>query len=152
MHKKVKELFAGDHKAMALQLRDDLDNAGYSLMGQLAKKNEIKKTIRGVQGAFLGTLATIPAGMYISKKVVPPVLEKIYEHTGSEGVTVGAALAGNLMVSTAVPVIGAMIGREIGRATYKPKTIEGTMATHQHPLLIPPKEVKAKSKIDMSDW
>lgn len=65
----------------------------------------------------------------------------------------GKAMLNTLGVGGSIlaPVLGGTLGWHIGKHTFKPMTVEDMTATNKHPLLIPPKVVKPRVKLEVKD-
>ena len=50
-----------------------------------------------------------------------------------------------------LPILGGTIGYQIGKHTYKPLSAEDMVAKHTHPMLMPPKQVKQKTKLEIQE-
>lgn len=162
-HQQLKEQFGGDLEAMSAQLRDDLLNAGYASLGQLAKKNEDRKNLRALRGGAWGALAGLVGSAAVqstpwgAKKLMRGMDAATYAASRipligkTVPVQVLAAAAVPLLASAVFPTLGNRIGRAIGSYTHKPLTPEDLAATHTHPLLVAPTQVKAKTKLDLRE-
>ena len=135
---KVDKEYAGEVRPYADQIRDDLLNMGYATLGSIAKKNEKRRTERAGKGAGYGSLAGVwgplLVGFALTKK--KPLLS--------------GALSSPLATIPGA-IIGGTAGWHIGKATYKPLGTGDVTAMNTHPLLMPPKPVKQRVKLDVNE-
>jgi hypothetical protein len=143
------EKFEGKPRLMAQQMQDDLLNMGYASLGQVAKVNEKKQVLRASQGAMWGTLA----GTFLGIPGAPAVTLKAVNALGAKHPTAARVLSLPLFFASQVgaPLLGGTLGWHIGKSTYKPMGVEDMVASNKHPLLLPPKEVKQRVKLDVKD-
>jgi len=143
------EKFEGKPRLMAQQMQDDLLNMGYASLGQVAKVNEKKQINRAAQGAMWGTLA----GTFLGIPGAPAVTLKAVNALGAKHPTAARVLSLPLFFASQVgaPLLGGTLGWHIGKSTYKPMGVEDMVASNKHPLLLPPKEVKQRVKLDVKD-
>lgn len=143
------EKFDGKPLLMAQQMQDDLLNMGYASLGQVAKANEKKQIQRASQGLMWGTLAGTFAGI----PGAPALTLSAVNRVGASHPRLAQAAAFPLMLASSVgaPILGGTLGWHIGKATYKPMGIEDMVASNKHPLLIPPKAVKQRVKLEVKD-
>jgi hypothetical protein len=125
--------FNGDVNAFADQVSNDMTLAGYAASGDVTKKNQQRQAARAFQGATYGSLAG----------AVAPMIPAIGKHMR----TPGRGMVGSLLL----PVVGGTIGYQIGKHTYKPLGIKDMIAKQTHPLLIPPKAIKQRSKLEVKE-
>lgn len=125
--------FDGDVNAFAEQVANDMVLAGYAASGDVTKKNQQRQAARAIQGAAYGTLAGTAA----------PMIPAIGKHMMSPG----RAMVGSLVL----PLVGGTVGYQIGKHTYKPLGIKDMVAKQTHPLLIPPKAIKQRSKLEVKE-
>lgn len=148
----VKEHYADDPGAFADQIRDDLLNMGYATLGSITKKNQQMQRARAAQGAAYGALGGsflgVPAGTAAMlgahhaldrAGVRSPTAHSILPFLAYMGASIG------------VPVATGTLGFQIGKHTYKPLGTEDVVAKNTHPLLLPPKPVKQKVKLDVKE-
>lgn len=144
----VREKFEGNADQFADQLRDDLLNMGYASLGQVEKKNEQKRLENarkgmgygGLIGAVLGTPLSIMAVDYTVRS------PKWY-------VKAPAALFAATHALGPIPemVAGGTAGWHIGKYLTRPLGVKDLEGTNTHPLLMPPKEIKQKVKLEVKD-
>ena len=84
--------------------------------------------------------------------VLPPAAGALMQFSKNRTVNrVGEALMNPLVAGILAPVAGGHVGFRIGEATYKPLGAQDVVARNTHPLLLPPKPVKAKVKLDVKE-
>jgi hypothetical protein len=126
--------FNGDVNAFADQVSNDMTLAGYAASGDVTKKNQQRQDrSRKFRGWRIGSLA----GNLL------PLIPAIGKHLRTPGRGMAAALLG--------PVVGGTIGYQIGKHTYKPLGVKDMIAKQTHPLLIPPKAIKQRSKLEVKE-
>lgn len=139
---RVNEEFEGDPNRYADQVRDDLLNMGYATLGSIAKKNQQRQALRAAKGLSYGSLAGVWA----------PILAGLGMSFSSNRKVQNAARFGfSPLVTVPSGILGATAGFHIGKATYKPLGTGDVTARNTHPLLLPPKPVKAKVKLDVKE-
>jgi len=139
---RVNEEFEGDPNRYADQVRDDLLNMGYATLGSIAKKNQQRQGARAINGGLYGSLAG---------STVTPLLGLLAMTSKRQGFqALGQALTSPVGYIGGA-LLGGHVGHRIGEATYKPLGTNDVIARNTHPLLLPPKPVKAKVKLDVKE-
>ena len=139
---RVNEEFEGDPNRYADQVRDDLLNMGYATLGSIAKKNQQQQDARAINGGLYGSLAG---------STVTPLLGLLAMTSKRQGFqALGQALTSPVGYIGGA-LLGGHVGHRIGEATYKPLGTNDVIARNTHPLLLPPKPVKAKVKLDVKE-
>lgn len=139
---RVNEEFEGDPNRYADQVRDDLLNMGYATLGSIAKKNQQRQGDRAINGGLYGSLAG---------STVTPLLGLLAMTSKRQGFqALGQALTSSVGYIGGA-LLGGHVGHRIGEATYKPLGTNDVIARNTHPLLLPPKPVKAKVKLDVKE-
>lgn len=139
----IEDQFDGDTNRYSDQVRDDLLNMGYATLGSISKKNQQRQKNRAITGGMYGSLAGV---------VLPPAAGALMQFSKNRTVNrVGEALMNPLVAGILAPVAGGHVGFRIGEATYKPLGAQDVVARNTHPLLLPPKPVKAKVKLDVKE-
>ena len=148
----VKEHYADDPGAFADQIRDDLLNMGYATLGSVTKKNQQLQAARAAQGAGYGSLLGVIPGTLLGNALSTHALEALI-HTGVKNPYLlgGAGTLGYIAGATLVPVATGTLGFQLGKHTYKPLSSADVVAKNTHPLLLPPKPLKQKVKLDVKE-
>lgn len=157
--KNVHEHFGDDPNAFADQIRDDMLNMGYASLGSISKKNEKQRKMKMVNGAAYGSLATsalligdqLRGNKSIQGRIIPKIFEAANKLPGGPLVKVPVAIAGLLAMNAVPQVIGGTIGWNIGKALHRPLGAQDVTAKNVHPLLVPPKAIKAKVKLEVNE-
>jgi superfamily II DNA or RNA helicase len=151
MEKKIRDEFGGDQQEYATQIQNDLLNAGYAALGDVTKKNQVRQSQRAATGAGYGALV----GSVLSPLPQIAVTLGLYEQFRKRGMNHDAAerLAGvfGITAGLSTPVLAGTAGWHLGKATYKPLSADAMVANHTHPLLMPPKEVKQKTRLELKE-
>lgn len=139
---RVNEEFDGDPNRYADQVRDDLLNMGYATLGSIAKKNQQRQATRAAKGMSYGSLAGVWA----------PILAGFgMSFSSNRNIERAARFGFSPLVTIPSGILGATAGFHIGKATYKPLGTGDVTARNTHPLLLPPKPIKAKVKLDVKE-
>jgi superfamily II DNA or RNA helicase len=158
IQKNIDDTFEGDRDRFADQLRDDMLNMGYATLGGVAKKNEQKKRIAGAKGIAFGSLAgsVLPlADMLLRKDKSLFIRASMAKDNALRGLPSGLrmplSIAGQLAIQAAPSVALGSVGFHLGRALSQPLGTDDVVAKNTHPLLIPPKPVKAKVRLEVKE-
>lgn len=139
---KIDSDFDGNTNRYSDQVRDDLLNMGYATLGSIAKKNQQRQGVRAINGGLYGSLAG---------STVTPLLGLLAMTSKRQGLqALGQALTSPVGYIGGA-LLGGHLGHRIGEATYKPLGTNDVIARNTHPLLLPPKPVKAKVKLDVKE-
>lgn len=146
----VAEKYEGDRRAYADQLRDDLLNTGYATLGAITKKNQHLQRLRALRGAsygsMVGALLAMPIAGMIGSRAGARSGNEVSERASK---SIAAGL-GSLAIP-AMSIAGGTVGFQLGKHTYKPLGTEDVVAKNVHPMLVAPKPIKAKVKLDIKE-
>lgn len=148
----VRDQYENDPRAFADQIRDDLLNMGYATLGGITAKNQKLQKVRATQGAAYGVLA----GTILASAAAPLAAGAAGLGLHRAGVESRAAnalipLGAYLTPAIGLPVALGTAGFQIGKHTYKPLGNEDVIAKNTHPMLVPPKPIKAKVKLELKE-
>lgn len=173
VRKNVDEMYGGKHQEFADQVRDDLLNMGYATLGTIDKKNEQRQHERALKWLSYGSLAgsVLPLadmiargkhslmmrGMDGAAEKLKPVIERIEKvksplaHKALLGALGVGTTVGMFTAQAAPAVLASTAGYYLGKNTYTPFGANDVFAQNTHPLMQPPKAVKAKVKLDVEE-
>lgn len=158
VHKELYDKFDGDEQRMGEQLRDDMLNMGFATLGGLATKNEKQKKMRSIQGASYGALAglwlnladlVLRRGDAASMRLNMGLMKQFDKLHPVLGVPLSFLTP---YATQGIPaLIGGTAGFQIGKRLGSGLGVDDVTAQNTHPLLMAPKEIKAKVKLDVKE-
>ena len=147
----VRDKYEGDAGRFADQIRDDLLNMGYATLGGVTKKNQTLQKHRAERWAAYGSLLGVPLGWYAQAAHADSLQNRAISGEGHSAARLAGELLLNFGVGLGLPVATGTLGFQLGKHTYKPLGTEDVIAKNTHPLLIPPKPVKPKVKLNVKE-
>ena len=144
----INSQYGGDIKPFAQQLDDDFLTGGYAAIGDVTKKNQTRQGLRSGVGAFWGSQAGIIGGLVGSMLLADKINNSNIPATTRNKIL--ANIATNA-VGFGSPILGATLGFQIGKHTYKPLSAKDMEALQTHPMLVAPKVVKQKTTLKVRE-
>jgi superfamily II DNA or RNA helicase len=142
IRKQIAENFGGNPKAFANQLRDDMLTSGYAAIGDVKKKNDMKRDLRAAEWGAYGTIGSMVPAIAIDMLAGRALHRK--------GHPAAAALLSKAIYPTAA-LAGGSAGWHLGKATHKDLGAADFEAKQTHPLLVAPKAVKPRTAISVRE-